>query len=407
MRITLINQFYPPDLAPTGHMAASLAEHRAALGDTVTVVTGRGRYVPESETIASSQGGNPRVIRLWTSGLGKRTALRRIADYASFYIQAAVVTLALPRQDLMISLTTPPFIGLVAALHKRFHRGTKLILWSMDCYPEVLERSGTIPIGGWIGRFMRWLNQRLFKNLDHLVCLDSAMLGLLSDQYSILDDAAIPSTVIPNWERADAFPPDLDPPQWEPDDQLDLGNRFVVLYLGNAGPGHRFEAVFEAAQRLSDEPVAFLFVGGGSQWNQLKVSLETAGLSNLHLCRYVPKDMTPSVMTLADCALITLRDGFLGVISPSKLHANLAMGLPIIYIGPEGGNVDDAIRRFECGISLRHGQVEALVALVRKLRDQPAFAQAMGARARGAFEAAYVDTKTLPIFDRVIDGFQD
>jgi hypothetical protein len=46
MRITIINQFYPPDLSPTAHLAASLAEHRAALGDEVTVITGRAGYVP-------------------------------------------------------------------------------------------------------------------------------------------------------------------------------------------------------------------------------------------------------------------------------------------------------------------------------------------------------------------------
>jgi hypothetical protein len=46
MRLTLLNQFYTPDVAPTGQLAASLARHRAALGDQVTVITGRGGYVP-------------------------------------------------------------------------------------------------------------------------------------------------------------------------------------------------------------------------------------------------------------------------------------------------------------------------------------------------------------------------
>ena len=49
MRVTIVNLFSPPDLAPSAHLAASLAEHRAALGDDVTVVCGTGAYL----------GGNP------------------------------------------------------------------------------------------------------------------------------------------------------------------------------------------------------------------------------------------------------------------------------------------------------------------------------------------------------------
>ena len=52
----------------------------------------------------------------------------------------------------------------------------------------------------------------------------------------------------------------------------------------------------------------------------------------------------------------------LGVMSPSKLHSNLAMSLPVIYIGPVKSNVDDAIQRFDFGVSIRHGDVDCLVA---------------------------------------------
>ena len=74
MRVTIVNLFYPPDLAPSAHLASSLAEHRAALGDDVTVVSGRGTYLGGSEREAHRPTGAPRrpaVIRLWTPALGK------------------------------------------------------------------------------------------------------------------------------------------------------------------------------------------------------------------------------------------------------------------------------------------------------------------------------------------------
>ena len=109
-------------------------------------------------------------------------------------------------------------------------------------------------------------------------------------------------------------------------------------------------------------------------------------------------------MRQADCALITLEDPMLGVMSPSKLHANLAMSLPVIYVGPKGGNVDDAIARFGCGISLRPGEAEKLADFVQGLMSNRGSHAEMKRRARIAFDDAYCDCKTLPQFDRVIEA---
>ncbi len=124
------------------------------------------------------------------------------------------------------------------------------------------------------------------------------------------------------------------------------------------------------------------------------------GLTNVVLRGYVAKEQTPGVMAGADAALITLDERSLGVMSPSKLHANLAAGLPVLYVGPAGSNVDEAIERFGCGASIREGDVEGLVAIVRAVRDDATAAE----RARRAFEQAYDDEAVLPRWDRVLDA---
>jgi glycosyltransferase involved in cell wall biosynthesis len=177
-----------------------------------------------------------------------------------------------------------------------------------------------------------------------------------------------------------------------------------VLYLGNAGWGHQFDTVVEAAAHMqaAGDRVAFCFVGGGSRWEYLAEEKRRGGLDNVVLRGYVPKEQTPSVMASAGCALITLRDEILGIISPSKLHSNLAMGLPVLYVGPAGGNVDEAVQRFGCGASLRHGDAAGLVAFVRRLAADPATRDALRVSARRAFEEAYCDRRTLPQFDAVL-----
>lgn len=402
MRITLLNQFYTPDLSPTAHLMASLAEHLVQRGHEVTVVASRGGYVPASAAAAREEReGNPAVYRVWTPRLGKATVLKRCIDYGTFYLLALWRIMTLPKQDVIVSLTTPPYIAWAAALHKALHPGTRVVLWNMDCYPELAERSDKLKEFGAAAQAMRWLNRALFRQIDHLVCLDSAMVELLMSQYAPAD-RDLPVTIVPNWEKASFFPADASPTPWAKAKELGLEDRFVVLYLGNMGYGHRFETVVDAAEMLRDEPVTFLFIGGGSRWDAVERAKKERALDNIILHEYVPKEQTPSVMATADCALITLRDRILGVMSPSKLHSNLAMGLPIAYVGPEKSNVDDAIRRFDCGRSLRHGDAAGLAAFVRRLMNDPQEKTAYRSRARKAFDQAYCDRVTLPQFDGIL-----
>jgi glycosyltransferase involved in cell wall biosynthesis len=406
MRLTIINQFYAPDISPTAQLSSSLAEDRAAAGDRVTVITGSGGYVSVGGGVSGREArANPRVLRAWTPNLGKRTLAGRLADYLSFYFWAVLHVLRLPAQDVIVSLTTPPYIALAGYLHCLLHRRTKLVLWNMDCYPEAAEQAGVIREGGVVSRGLRWLNRRIFKRLDHLVCLDGAMAQLLVSRYGPRG-RNLPSTIIPNWERASLFPAEATPGKWQGIDELGLARRFVVLYLGNAGVGHEFETVLRTAERLRDQPVTFLFIGGGSRWKGLEEEAARLGLiasKTVILRGYVPKERTPAVMAACQCALITLRPEALGVMSPSKLHANLAAGLPVIYVGPAGSNVDEAISRFGCGISVRQGDVEAVLGFVRRAMTDEQWMRDLRHRSRAAFEQGYCDARTLPMFARVLE----
>jgi glycosyltransferase involved in cell wall biosynthesis len=81
------------------------------------------------------------------------------------------------------------------------------------------------------------------------------------------------------------------------------------------------------------------------------------------------------------------------------------MGLPVIYVGPQGSNVDEAISRFGCGISLRPGDAEGMVVFIRACLNDPSRRQELRRHAREAFDQAYCDRVTLPQFDRILGQF--
>ncbi|MCR4411177.1 MAG: glycosyltransferase family 4 protein [Thermoguttaceae bacterium] len=402
MRIAIVNQFYPPDAAPTGALAASLAEHRARCGDEVTVVTSRGGYVTVSHAPSLRHPSDRlKVHRVWTPRLGKRSGLCRCLDYLAFFMAAAWRLLCLPRQDVVVAMTTPPFLICAALLHKLLHPHTRLILWNMDCYPEVAERDGMIRAGGWISRALRALNRAVLAYVDRVVCLDPAMAALLEKHYGSVR-RPLPVSVIPNWEPLEVGSRDRSSSPLDRQVAERLDGKFVVLYTGNRGRGHHFATVLDAAEALRGEPVCFCFVGGGSQTGAIRQAIVDRYLTNVILMDYVPGAQLRALLSAAHCALITLREEMLGVMSPSKLHVSLAFGLPVLYMGPAGSNVDLAIKRFGCGASLRPGDLEAVLGFLRHAVAHPEHMASLRVRARRAFEEAYCDARTLPQFDALL-----
>ncbi len=395
MRLCLLNQFYAPDISPTAQLATSLIEHRAARGDECTVVCGSGGYADAED--ARPLDPSVRVRRVWAPGLGRSSVVARGWTYTTYVLAALWTLLRMPRQDVVIAMTTPPFVYLVAMAHKLRRRDTRVILWSMDVYPEVAERLRAVSERNWLSRLLRRVNAWALPKLDSVVVLDGAMADLLVAAGAPPDRVHI----IPNWERAELYRDDVTE-RWGGYDELGLRDRFVVLYLGNIGLGHRFDTVIAAAERLRDDDVTFLFVGGGPRRAELAAATEH--LPHVVLHTYVDKDVTPAVLAGADTSLICLEDRALGVMSPSKLHGSLGMGLPITYVGPAGSNIAEAITAFDCGVSVRHGDVDHLVDAIRTWRDDPDRRVRVAANARRAFEEAYCDAATLPRWDELLEG---
>ncbi len=135
-------------------------------GDQVTVIAGSGAYAAAPVAGAPRNPDSVRLRRIWTPSLGKRSAPRRVTDYAIFFAQAKWTLLTLPRQDVVLLMTTPPYIALTGILHRWLHPRTRLFLWSMDCYPETLERAGVLQQGSVIDRLLRGVNRWLYRRLE-------------------------------------------------------------------------------------------------------------------------------------------------------------------------------------------------------------------------------------------------
>ncbi len=395
MKILLFSQFFSPDSSPVANLVTSFVEDRVARGDEVTVITSRNTYaigIPEAQRKYGVD--KAKIIRIWSPVFSKSSHLSRIVAYACYYLGALFHAITLSPQDAIVSVTVPPYIVFAGLLHKCLHSRTRVILWYMDVYPDVMEVTGLIKKGSFLDRLLRAFNRLSFGHIDHLISLDEAMEERLLSQYAAPQNP-VSHSIIPTWERPSDFPSMKTKRSAE---AFTRENPMIILYTGNAGWGHDFVPLIEAAQMFEDIPIEFHFTGGGKRTSWIKEQIEKKNLKNIKMHGYVSHEELLERLSKAHLGLITLRNDCAGIMSPSKLYSYLAMGLPVLYLGPCKSNVDMAILTGHCGFSLNSNSSEELISKIRGVLDDPFSLVELSENAKAVFSLRYTDKICLSLF---------
>jgi len=303
-----------------------------------------------------------------------------MTDYLSFYAGAIVKAMVLPRCDAVVTLTTPPIIGLVGTLLK-WLRGTRHVYWSMDLHPDASLALGRMSSNRLFPRFMNWLSGFVYRQADKVVVLGPYM----ADRIALKQVSAERVMTIPVWSRREeiySIPRAANPLR----KSLGLKDAFVAMYSGNLGLAHSCDEFLTAARWLRDrDDIVFLFVGGGPRLREVDAARERDGLTNIRLLDYFPRAQLHASLSLADVQLISMRPEMTGIVVPGKLYGVMAASRPAIFVGPEHCETADTIRHAGCGITVTPGDAEALVSALTLLADDASLGRRMGERGRSAF----------------------
>lgn len=398
-RVLFINQYYWPDHASTAQHLTDLVESLAAEGHECHVLCAQGGYkpgTPRPPAYESHNGVN--IHRVPATSLGRRSTLTRMADYLSFYARALFMAFWLPRCDVVVTLTTPPIIGLVGTMLRRF-RGSRHVYWSMDLHPDASLALGRMSRRNPVVAWLSWLSDAVYRQSDKVVVLGPYM----ADR--ILAKRVRPErvTTIPVWSRREEiYPMARDGHPLRRD--LGLDGKFVVMYSGNLGLAHSADEFIDAARRLQGrEEVVFLFVGDGPRMAEVRRAKEAEGLENVRLLDYFPREQLHASLSLADAHLISMRTEMTGVVVPGKLYGVMASGRPALFVGPAHCETADTIRQAGCGLTVRLGDADGLVEAITRLIDEPETAETMGRRGREAFLTTHERERCCASWSEAID----
>jgi colanic acid biosynthesis glycosyl transferase WcaI len=401
--LLFVNQHYAPDVAATGQCLADLAEYLVDVGYHVDVLAGHTRYdAGQMEAPARETRNGVQVRRVATTRFGRRTHLGRVVDYASFYLAVLARLLFGRRYDGVVFLTTPPLIALAGRVARAL-RGQHYGIWSMDLHPEAEIAAGMLAERSIAGRVLAWLDARAYRGADFVVDLGAYM----RDRVLRKGVSAARSHTVNIWGGRLELP--LTNGANPLTRRLELENRFVVMYSGNAGIVHDFGAIFEAMRVLRDDPkIFFLFVGDGPRRREVEVFASREAIHNFAYRDYFPRDCLRYSLSIADVHLISLRAPFVGISVPSKLYGAMASARPILFVGPDQCETADAVRDVRCGVVIDPTETGDAVAgrkiadVLRGWADVRSAREELGARGRCAYVERYDHRLSCSAFESIV-----
>jgi colanic acid biosynthesis glycosyl transferase WcaI len=373
--VLFLNRVFPPDTGATGQYLNSLASALAERGWRISIVAAKTVDGPNAA---------PKAVRVWrVHGLPfrRKPAWYRAFAYLSLYPALLRGVGRAGRPDVMVIMTDPPLFLCLATLYAKWRR-IPVIHWSQDVYPETAFGLGVMKENSILGRTLARLRTRALNRCTLVIAIGGCMCRSLRSKTS----AAI--TIMPNWAELDLIQPllqDLNPFRAK---LLSAPTGQIVMYSGNFGLAHPFDAMLAAMSQLQmDRPnVRFVMVGSGPRLTYVKAEVGRRALKNVVFLP--PQDYLNLSHTLgaADIHLASMEPSLLGFIVPSKAYGILAAGRPCIFLGPKECEAAVVIANAGAGEVLPPGRQHELGARLRAWLDDKTARENAGKNARKAAE---------------------
>ncbi len=397
MHVLFVNQYFYPDSSATAQIVSDLAVELVRDGLQVTVIccntsrTGKDKY-PRQESYQGVQ-----ILRVPSVSWDAETFYSRFSEYVIFLAMGAWRVASQRNVDMVVTLSTPPLVSLLGLVN-RFISGAKFVYWVQDVYPDIAVNLGVLNKRSLTTRLLEWGALEITKRADVIVTIGECMKrrlknkGLRDEQVAVVHNWSDGGTVQPIPHKENFFRT-----------KHDLQGKFVVLYSGNLGRGHRFDWLLEVARSLQSAPsIRFVFVGTGTR--RQEVERFSSMCNNICLLPHQPYSQLRYSLGAADLAVITLRDNMLGLMVPSKLYGHLASGRPILFIGPKDSTVAAIIEQYQCGAVFSNEDVSGIQKFIRKLVDDPGLAARLGKQSRKAYDDKFNRSESTDAFQSILSN---
>lgn len=351
--VLFINRVYPPAHGATGRVLRDLARAFAEQGWTVTVLTtGERAGQDKDQGVLIRRVKAPQILK---PGFA----------YLWVWLKLWFAGRRMMRRDLVVTLSDPPMIVLAGRSIAR-KNGSDHIHWCHDIYPDLFAPLG-FDMPGWFFKSLKKRSRRAMKSCSRVIVVGRCMAKTLT--HSGVETARV--SVVPNWPPPELYIPTEAQKAGAAPDHLkrDDSPKFRVMYAGNLGRAHPIAPILDAAEQLKSHPeIELVFVGDSPGHERLAEQRDKRGLTNIKFVPYQPITHLRAALMRADVHLVTMRDETAGLLVPCKFYSALAVGRPVIYLGPEDTEIHRILKDFGAGLWIKSGQSAALAKAILDLR---------------------------------------
>jgi glycosyltransferase involved in cell wall biosynthesis len=387
IRVLVINQYYPPDVAATGKIVATICEALAEKGADVSAIVGQPSYVPGVSDAPVHEARSR--LNIWRVPMGRLRGRQkfvvRFLGYWRFLYGAWRESHRHPRPDVVVTFHNPPLLGTLGAL-LAWRFGVPFVYVVQDIHPDILVRTGWQGLPPIVISTWRRLNLMALRRAGLVITLSDAMKSYLARSYAVAEERIV---AIPLWGQ-----PELDQLSRDDEAKRRARSRFrfnpgdlVVLYSGNMGVMHPVEILIRAAALVQSSSIELVLVGDGIKRASIEKLRQELSLSNVQLLPYQSPADFELLVQAADVCTVALQSGLEDLCLPSRSVTFMSAGRPVLAVMPDRAPLSRDLAT--AGAGWNSMTEEGVAAILLKLEAAPDRVRIAGKAASTLYRERY------------------
>ena len=371
-------------------------------GHSVTVLTAQPCYEEDIPDQPSQEVINGvKIIRTSMSMTKGRSNLgKRVLGYVRFLFQSWFAVnreLKAETYDLVMTLSNPPFVGVLGALiSKKFGLPYYCVIY--DIHPDIVRESEWIPLPGFLFNIWNSLMTWVIGVSTKVVVLSERMKVTVSETKSVHLDKI---EVIPVWATPELVKFRPSKSKNHVKQKLGIPDGFLLIVsAGNIGIMQPVDDILNVAEEVSALPVHILFLGGGSNWESVINDTKRRGIENVSFLPYQPIEFFKEIICSSDACIVSLGKGFEKYSVPSRAVTFFSAGKPVISVMERDSDIADIVLGNECG--WQANEQIGLKSIFEELVDPDTDLEKMGENARRMYSNTYSKDLVISMFDNML-----
>ena len=402
MRILFLTQYCPPEVGAPQNRIFEFSKKLKEFGHEVTILTALPNY-PRGEIFEEYRGKRVvleeidgiKIVRTNIYATKSKSFIKRLINYFSFTFSSVFQGVKyIGNQDVIITESPPLFLGWSGYVLSKLKKA-KFVFNIADLWPESAVKLGVLSNKVFI-KMAIWLEEFCYKKASAITCQTQ---GIVDD---IIDRGFNKTKVhlVTNGVDTELFKKEERDEEFRK--SIGINSKFALCYAGIHGIAQGLEVIITVAEIVKDkEDIQFVFVGDGSEKQDLINMVKEKKLNNVTFLPLQPKANMPKIVASMDAAIIPLKrlQLFEGAL-PSKMFETLSAEVPIIMAVK--GEAERLINNAQAGIVVEPENPQEIAEAVIKLYNDKELRNTLGKNGRKYVKEHYDRNNITRNLERIL-----